>query len=305
MKLLLGTILALIALIIGSPLVALVLGISFALFIGSADAEGLVLKSTGTKLLQIGIVILGLTISSSSATILTTKYFPMISAFVIAIFFVGYVLSKVFRMDAKLSMLLVSGTAICGATAMAAIAPLIKAKPKHLLASMAVIFIFNAIAIAIFPIIGNSIEMSSEQFGSWVALAVHDTSSVVGAAMSFGDNAVETAATLKLGRTLWLVPLIIVLSITYKDNKNSKNIFPLFLLAFILAVFVGNHLNFNEEILSLLKNTSGTFLVGALFCIGTQINLKSMKEIDLKIIFMAMLLWIFALFAAYYLINTI
>lgn len=305
MNLLLGTILALIALIIDSPLVALVLGISFALFIGSANAEGLVLKSTGTKLLQIGIVILGLTISSSSATILTTQYFPIISAFVIAIFLVGYLLSKVFRMDAKLSMLLVSGTAICGATAMAAIAPLIKAKPKHLLASMGVIFIFNAIAIAIFPIIGNSIEMSSEQFGSWVALAVHDTSSVVGAAMSFGDNAVETAATLKLGRTLWLVPLIIVLSITYKDNKNSKNIFPLFLFAFILAVFVGNHLNFDEEILSLLKNTSGTFLVGALFCIGTQINLKSMKEIDLKIIFMAMLLWIFALFAAYYLINTI
>ena len=305
MNLLLGTILALIALIIDSPLVALVLGISFALFIGSANAEGLVLKSTGTKLLQIGIVILGLTISSSSATILTTQYFPIISAFVIAIFLVGYLLSKVFRMDAKLSMLLVSGTAICGATAMAAIAPLIKAKPKHLLASMGVIFIFNAIAIAIFPIIGNSIEMSSEQFGSWVALAVHDTSSVVGTAMSFGDNTVETAATLKLGRTLWLVPLIIVLSITYKDNKNSKNIFPLFLFAFILAVFVGNHLNFDEEILSLLKNTSGTFLVGALFCIGTQINLKSMKEIDLKIIFMAMLLWIFALFAAYYLINTI
>jgi uncharacterized membrane protein YadS len=123
--------------------------------------------------------------------------------------------------------------------------------------------------------------------------------------MSFGDNAVETAATLKLGRTLWLVPLIIVLSITYKDNKNSKKIFPLFLFAFILAVFVGSHLNFDEEILSLLKNTSGTFLVGALFCIGTQINLKSMKEIDLKIILMAMLLWIFALFAAYYLINTI
>ena len=147
--------------------------------------------------------------------------------------------------------------------------------------------------------------MSPEQFGSWVALAVHDTSSVVGAAMSFGDNAVETAATLKLGRTVWLIPLIIVLGIIYKDNKNPKNIFPLFLFAFILAIFIGNQLNFNEEILSLLKNISGIFLVGALFCIGTQINLKSMKEIDLKIIFMAMLLWIFALFAAYYLINNI
>lgn len=303
MSLLLGIVLAFMALIIGSPLIALFLGISFTLLIGSA--EGLILKSIGTKLLQIGIVILGLTISSSGAITLTTKYFPYISIFVIVIFLIGFIISKVLKIDTKLSILLVSGTAICGATAMVAISPLIKAKPKDLLISLGVIFIFNAVAIAILPIIGNNIEMSFEQFGSWMALAVHDTSSVIGAAMSFGDNAVETATTLKLGRTLWLIPLMIILGIVYKDNKSTRNILPLFVIAFILAIFVGNQINFNEQAISILKNTSSIFLVGALFSIGTQIDLMSIKVINSRVIIFALSLWLFALSASYYLVNII
>ena len=303
MNLLLGVVLAFTALIIGSPLAALLLGISFALLISLN--EELILKSTGTKLLQIGIVILGLTISSSGAINLTTKYFPYISLFVIVIFLVGLIASKILKIDTKLSMLLVSGTAICGATAMVAISPLIKAKPKDLLTSLGVIFIFNAIAIAILPIIGNNIEMSSEQFGSWMALAVHDTSSVIGASMSFNDNSVETATTLKLGRTLWLIPLIIILGVVNKNNKSTKSIFPMFVLAFILAIFAGNLLNFDEQVLAILKNISSIFLVGALFCIGTQINLMSIKVINSRIIIFALLLWLFALSAAYFLINII
>lgn len=303
MSLLLGIVLAFMALIIGSPLIALFLGISFTLLIGSA--EGLILKSIGTKLLQIGIVILGLTISSSGAITLTAKYFPYISVFVIVIFLIGFIISKVLKIDTKLSILLVSGTAVCGATAMVAISPLIKAKPKDLLISLGVIFIFNAVAIAILPIIGNNIEMSSEQFGSWMALAVHDTSSVIGAAMSFGDSAVETATTLKLGRTLWLIPLMIILGIVYKDNKSTRNILPLFVIAFILAIFVGNQINFNEQAISILKNTSSIFLVGALFSIGTQIDLMSIKVINSKVIIFALSLWLFALSAAYYLVNII
>ena len=303
MSLLLGIVLAFMALIIGSPLIALFLGISFTLLIGSA--EGLILKSIGTKLLQIGIVILGLTISSSGAITLTAKYFPYISIFVIVIFLIGFIISKVLKIDTKLSILLVSGTAVCGATAMVAISPLIKAKPKDLLISLGVIFIFNAIAIAILPIIGNNIEISSEQFGSWMALAVHDTSSVIGAAMSFGGNAVETATTLKLGRTLWLIPLMIILGIVYKDNKSTRNILPLFVIAFILAIFVGNQINFNEQAISILKNTSSIFLVGALFSIGTQIDLMSIKVINSKVIIFALSLWLFALSAAYYLVNII
>jgi Predicted membrane protein len=147
--------------------------------------------------------------------------------------------------------------------------------------------------------------MSSEQFGSWMALAVHDTSSVIGASMSFNDNSVETATTLKLGRTLWLIPLIIILGVVNKNNKSTKSIFPMFVLAFILAIFAGNLLNFDEQVLAILKNISSIFLVGALFCIGTQINLMSIKVINSRIIIFALLLWLFALSAAYFLINII
>ena len=282
---------------------ALLLGITFALFLESPNE--FIDKSIGTRLLQAGIVILGLTISASSALSLTTTYFPYISIFVVIVFSLGILISKILRVDSKLSILIVSGTAICGATAIAAISPLIKAKPNQLLTSLAVIFLFNAIAIAIFPVIGNNIGMSEEQFGSWMAMAVHDTSSVIGAAVSFGDGAVEIAAPLKLARTLWLIPLIIVLGVFYKDKKNTRNTFPLFIFTFILAIFVGNQLNLSDMSLSFLKDASSALLIGALFCIGTQINSKSIKNIDFKTIFFALLLWLFAIAASYYLVKVL
>ena len=303
MKLLIGIILAFTAILSGSPLVALLLGIAFALFLESPNE--FIDKSIGTRLLQAGIVILGLTISASNTLSITTTYLPYISIFVVIVFSLGILISKILRVDSKLSMLIVSGTAICGATAIAAISPLIKAKPNQLLTSLAVIFLFNAIAIAIFPVIGNNIGMSEEQFGSWMAMAVHDTSSVIGAAVSFGDGAVEIAAPLKLARTLWLIPLIIVLGVFYKDKKNTRNTFPLFIFTFILAIFVGNQLNLSDMTSSFLKDASSALLIGALFCIGTQINSKSIKNIDFKTIFFALLLWLFAIAASYYLVKVL
>ncbi len=303
MKLLIGIILAFTAIFSGSPLGALLLGITFALFLESPNE--FIEKSIGTRLLQAGIVILGLTISASNTLSITTAYFPYISIFVVIVFSLGILISKISRVDSKLSILIVSGTAICGATAIAAISPLIKAKPNQLLTSLAVIFLLNAIAIAIFPIIGNNIGMSDEQFGSWMAMAVHDTSSVIGAAVSFGGGAVEIAAPLKLARTLWLIPLIIVLGVFYKDKKNTRNTFPLFIFTFILAIFVGNQLNLSDMTSSFLKDASSALLIGALFCIGTQINSKSIKNIELKTIFFALLLWLFAIAASYYLVKVL
>ena len=300
MSLLLGIVLAFMALIIGSPLIALFLGISFTLLIGSA--EGLILKSIGTKLLQIGIVILGLTISSSGAITLTAKYFPYISIFVIVIFLIGFIISKVLKIDTRLSILLVSGTAICGATAMVAISPLIKAKPKDLLISLGVIFIFNAVAIAILPIIGNNIEMSSEQFGSWMALAVHDTSSVIGAAMSFGDNAVETATTLKLGRTIWLIPLILITNWIFNKRAQATK-FPRFILFFILAIVANTVFAFNEQIINILQISSQTFLLIGLFCIGSQFDPNELNSISGKPLVLALMLWALVIPSAYFLVK--
>jgi len=301
MKLYIGIILAVSVILIGSPLLALVTGMVFALIFKLPD--NFISKSIGTKFLQVGIVILGLTMSASSAFELTATYFPYISIFVFVVFLGGLLLGKVFNIEKRLAILIASGTAICGATAMAAISPLIKAKPRELLVSMAIIFSFNALAIALFPLIGNIIGMADVSFGAWVAMAIHDTSSVAGAAMAYGGTALETATTLKLGRTIWLIPLIVILGIFYKDEKNAKPTFPMFVFIFILAIALGSALNFEEQILLALDSMSQIFLVAALFCIGAQISLEAIKQIDMKTFSVAFVLWIFTLIFSYSLIN--
>ena len=303
MKLLAGIFLAFIAILSSSPLIALILGASFTLVFGSS--RELIKKSTGTMLLQTAIVIIGLTMSASSVIDLTATYLPYISVFVILTFLLGLIIGRILRIDTRLSLLLASGTAICGVTAIAAISPLIKARQKDLLTSLAIIFIFNLIALALFPVIGNSMDMSDERFGAWIAMAIHDTSSVIGAALSYGGNAAEIATTLKLGRTLWIIPLIIILGLLFKNDDNEKAKFPLFVFVFILAVLLGTQLNLNQQIITTLDSLSRLFLIAALFCIGTQINLESIKNIDIKTIFLAIALWLFALMASYYLISLI
>ena len=303
MKLLAGIFLVSMAILSSSPLIALILGASFTLIFGSS--EEFIKKSTGTLLLQVGIVIIGLTMTASNVIDLTAVYLPYISIFVIFIFLLGILIGRILKIDTKLSILLASGTAICGATAIAAISPLIKPKEKDLLTSLALIFIFNAIALAIFPVIGNSIDMTDESFGAWIAMAIHDTSSVIGAALSYGGNAAEIATTLKLGRTLWLIPLIIILGLLFKNDNNEKAKFPLFVFVFILAVLLGTQLNLDQQTITTLDSLSRLFLIAALFCIGTQINLESIKNIGIKIIFLAIVLWLFALMASYYLISLI
>ena len=301
MRLYIGIPLAIIAISVGSPLLAILIGMGFALIFKIPD--NFINKSLATKFLQLGIVILGLTISASNALELTIIYFPYISIFVLVVFLLGVLLGNFFSIRKRIVILIASGTAICGATAMAAISPLIKAKPKDLLVCLAIIFSFNALAIALFPIIGSNIGMIDESFGAWVAMAIHDTSSVVGASMAYGGSALETATTLKLGRIIWLIPLIILLGFFYKDKDNSKAQFPIFVAIFVLAILLGNLLDFQEQTLLILSSISQIFLVAALFCIGTQISIEAIKDIDLKIFSYAFVLWIFALIFSYLLIN--
>ena len=250
------------------------------IFVSIKSHRNLIAPSLGTKLLQAGIIIIGLTITSSTAINLISEFFLQVSLFVIAIFLIGILLAKVFKINNSLGLLISSGTAICGATAIAAIAPIIKSKPKELLIALSIIFIFNAIAIVAFPLIGQSLEMSYEQFGAWSAMAIHDTGSVIGAAMSFGGNSAEVAATLKLGRTLWLIPLIIFLSIS--NNENAKVRLPIFVTIFILAIFMGSIFNIKDEILVVFNHLSDALIIAALFCIGAQINFNSIKQTNIN-----------------------
>ena len=283
-----------IAVVINIPVLALMLGI---IFVSIKSHRNLIAPSLGTKLLQAGIIIIGFTTTSSTAINLISEFFLQVSLFVIAVFLIGILLAKAFKINNSLGLLISSGTAICGATAIAAIAPIIKSKPKELLIALSIIFIFNAIAIVAFPLIGQSLEMSYEQFGVWSAMAIHDTGSVIGAAMSYGGNSAEVAATLKLGRTLWLIPLIIFLSIS--NNENAKVKLPVFVMIFILAIFMGSIFNIKDEILVVFNHLSDALIIAALFCIGSQINFDSIKQTNIKVISFAFVLWIFALIFSY------
>ena len=287
MHLYIGLPLAFLALVANSPIFALLGGIFFITVL--RPPTNFIPDSTGANLLKTGIVILGLTVSLSTATSLTSSYFLYISAYVFLIFFIGILLAKILSVDLKLGLLISSGTAICGATAMAAVSQVINVKPKELLVSIGIIFLFNA-----FPLIGKNLDMSFEQFGLFAAMAIHDTASVVGAAMAYGDGAIDTAATLKLLRTLWLIPLILALGIFYKD-RDSKPQTPLFVVFFVLAILIGTTLDLGNEITNLLKAVSNTLILGALFCIGAQINIKSMAIINIRSFSYALILWLVAL----------
>ena len=247
-------------------------------------------RKYGTRILQTGIVFLGGSISVTQVTDISKDYLPWISGFVLVTFFVVIGLGKLLGVTKKQSYLLASGTAICGGTAMASVAPVIKAKPEDLLPALSIVFILNALAVIFFPLLGNWIGLTEDQFGSWVALAIHDTASVIGAASVMGERAIEVAATLKLGRTLWIVPLVLF-SAWYFREKRERFGFPIFILFFILAVALNSLLMPSAEVNHILKTINKICLLTGLFCIGTQIDRSAIQQISVKPLVLAVLMW--------------
>ena len=303
MKLSIGILLAVFAIWLGSAVASIFTGIIYSLILNLPD--NFITKSAGPRLLQIGIVILGLSISLTKAFSVTVSYLPSISLLVIITFFLGIYIGKLIGLDKKLTLLIASGAAICGGTAMVAIAPIIKARPKDLLTAITLIFLLNALAIIIFPIIGLYLGLSQDQFGAWAAMAIHDTSSVIGAAMVYGEEAVETAATLKLGRTLWLIPLILLLSYKYQDKSSTKFQLPFFVIFFIIAIAIGSFIDLNSETLNFIKLISQSFLLLGLFCIGSQIDKKVLSNISVKPLQLVLILWIIVIPSSYLLVQAI
>ena len=247
-------------------------------------------RKYGTRILQTGIVFLGGSISVTQVTAISKDYLLWISGFVLVTFFVVIGLGKLLGVTKKQSYLLASGTAICGGTAMASVAPVIKAKPEDLLPALSIVFILNALAVIFFPLLGNWIGLTEDQFGSWVALAIHDTASVIGAASVMGERAIEVAATLKLGRTLWIVPLVLF-SAWYFREKRERFGFPIFILFFILAVALNSLLMPSVEVNHILKTINKICLLTGLFCIGTQIDRSAIQQISVKPLVLAVLMW--------------
>ena len=286
-------------LFIGNPSLSVFLGIFFSLIISPKKTFFSI--KIGTLPLQAGIIFLGATISLPYAWSVGSDYFSWISLFVIFTFFLGIFLGKFFGVHHRITFLLSAGAAICGGTAIAAVAPIIKAKPQEILISITIVFLLNAVAIVIFPIIGNLLNMNNSQFGAWSALAIHDTSSVMGAALSYSSESAQVAATLKLGRTLWIIPLLLISSWFFKSEGKNIN-FPKFIIFFLIAILANTFFDFSDNFLSILKNISQYLLLIGLFCIGTQLNVSDLKQLNIRPIILATCLWLVVIPLSYIII---
>ena len=277
-----------IALFIGNAAISLLLGILFSFF--NKKDQILIPNKIGSKFLKIGIIFLGGSISYKSLTNISIDYFPLISLYVITVMILGFLLGSLMKIDKKHLLLLISGTAICGGTAMAALAPIIKSKNEELASSITIVFLLNLLAIIAFPFIGEIIGLSQQQFGIFAALTIHDTASVIGAASIFGNEALEIATIMKLGRTLWIIPLVLLASWYFNRREESIN-YPYFILLFIFFILVGSFFSFEDSWILFFKNSSKIFLSLGLFFIGTEISFDAIKQISLKPVSFAVLLW--------------
>ena len=288
--------------IVGNAPLAIFLGIIFSLYF-KPDIN-FISRKVSTIPLQIGIVILGTTINLSFILNINPVYIVLISLFVLFSFIGGLIIGRVLKLNSNMTILLSSGAAICGGTAMVAVAPIIKAKPSELIVSLTIVFMLNAIAIVFFPMIATYLQMGNEEFGAFAALAIHDTSSVVGAAIQYSPESVEMASVLKLGRTLWLIPLLFVLN--YKFNKDiGSSSYPKFIVFFVMAIILNTIFNFSYETQLMLGVISKAFLMAGLFCIGTQTTLIDLKSLELRPFALSLSLWILAIPTAYLIINSV
>ncbi|MBU0473590.1 MAG: putative sulfate exporter family transporter [Bacteroidetes bacterium] len=271
-----------------SPVLALLIGLFFSL-IGIKHEN--IAKYTSIAL-QASIVLMGFGMNLTQVISASkTGFF----ATAISVFFVllsGILIGRVLKVDSKISLLIASGTAICGGSAIAAVAPVINAKNFQISFSLVVIFILNAIALIIFPSIGHYFNLSQETFGYWSAIAIHDTSSVVGAGATYGAKALEIATTVKLIRALWIIPLSISIAIFQKDKISSKIKIPWFIGIFIIAIIVAYLLPQWQDTYNHLHWLGNKGMVIALFLIGSNISIFEVKEAGVKSFILGVLLWI-------------
>ena len=273
-----------------SPAIALFMGLLLGFTVGNPYIKQ---SSIASKyLLQFSVVGLGfgMNLYESLQSGKEGMLFTVVS--VVGVLALGFWLGRRMLMDSKTAYLISSGTAICGGSAIAAVAPILKANPNQMSVSLGTIFILNAIALFIFPPIGKLLELTQEQFGLWAAIAIHDTSSVVGAGAAYGNKALEVATMVKLTRALWIIPLSIATTFFFKQ-KETKIKIPWFIFFFVLAMVANTIFNLPEKITSFLVFLSKKGMTITLFLIGSGLSLKVLKSVGMRPLVLGVTLWIF------------
>ena len=261
-----------------------------------------VFSKYGKKSLQAAIIILGFTIGFQTLLSSANQYALATIIYICLLLSVGSLMWWIFRLDKKEATLITGGTAICGGTAIATLSPIIDARPRQIGAAMALVFVLNAVALIFFPYIGGFLNLSQEEFGAWVALAIHDTSSVVATAAIYGEESAAVATTVKLGRTLFLIPLAFIVALIFRSKKAKFEI-PWFVLGFILAALVGTLVAIPVDLQSALVFISKLLLVFALWVIGCEIDRDKLKSTSPSVVYFGLGLWAVAASSALFLIR--
>ena len=275
---------------------ALMAGIVYA-FIFGGPAFPKFAKKTQKYLLQGCVVGLGfgMNLQAALASGKDGMMFTIIS--VAAVMILGFIVGKILKVDTKTSYLVSSGTAICGGSAIAAVAPVVDADDKQMSVSLGTIFVLNALALLIFPPLGHYLGLSNQQFGEWAAIAIHDTSSVVGAAAAYSDESLQVAAMVKCTRALWILPLALVTMLFFRKNsgKGKLDVIPWFIFLFAIAMVTNTYLFPAIGVPSAVGTTIVTIakrgFAITLFLIGTGLSKAALQKCGAKPFIQGVILW--------------
>jgi len=268
--------------------IALIEGFLFTHFIGHPLQH--LNKKTVNWLLKISVVGLGFGMNIQETLSAGKDGLLLTIGSILIILIAGYFIGKVLKLEREPTHLISSGTAICGGSAIAAIAPIINASEKDISISLGVVFLLNSIALLVFPPIGHFFELTQHQFGLWSAIAIHDTSSVVGAALAYGSEALKVATTVKLARALWIIPLSILTLFLFK-GKNSDMKIPWFIFLFIAAILLNSYISIPEIVTTSITSISKSLLVLTLFLVGAGLSFEKIKAAGWKPMLLGFSLW--------------
>jgi uncharacterized integral membrane protein (TIGR00698 family) len=271
-----------------SPPVALLSGIVLGLLFTNPYAQPS--RTAARVLLQVSVIALGFGMNLHEVLKAGRSGFIYTALGITFAFLVGSALGKILQVRGNSSFLITTGTAICGGSAIAAIGPIVQANEEEMAVSLGTIFILNSVALLIFPPIGNALHLSQTQFGLWAALAIHDTSSVVGAATKYGPPALVVGTTVKLARALWIVPLALVTAAI--KHHGARIQFPWFILFFVFAALANTYLPAQHSATKTFFTLGRFGLTATLFLIGTGISRATLKEVGWRPLLQGVLLWL-------------
>lgn len=271
-----------------SPPLALAFGIAFGLFLTHPFPKEA--KSYAKTLLQFSVVGLGFGMNLHEVVRAGRSGFLYTAIGITATLLLGLALGRMMKVAETNSLLIAVGTAICGGSAIAAVGPVVNAKDEEMSISLGTVFILNSVALLIFPLIGTATGLSQTQFGLWAALAIHDTSSVVGAAAKYGAQALAVGTTVKLARALWIVPLTLGIALTRRQQAKIQ--WPWFILFFCLAAVLKTYVTIGAPIYEWLVLAAKAGLRATLFLIGSGISVATLRKVGARPLVLGVVLWV-------------